>query len=419
MSSLSKNINADGKLTIAYLAPELPALSATFVYQEILELQRNGVSVVPISVHLPGSRAQEDEAKELAGKTRYLYRLPWRTLLANALMTAITRPAKFIAAISVLIGDIFRVGVFSRTAAGLVFRFLVASTVARVLVNTGCRHIHAHFAHVPADIAMYASLLSDVPYSFTAHANDIFVHAWLLEHKVRRSAFTVTISAFNREYLALQGAPPEKIHVVHCGVDAKMFAPHKPREIHRPVRLGSLGRMVEKKGFDILIHACRILKDSGTPFTLELAGDGPLMQDLLTLTRSLGLTGEIGFIGPLAHDRVPGWLDGLDIFVLACRKDRDGDMDGIPVVLMEAMLSGVPVVSTRITGIPELIEDRVSGYLASPEDPWHLASVIEEVIRNDRLRERITRQAVEKIEGEFDLARNVQMLASLFKGNQQ
>ncbi len=418
MSSRSKNRTADRKLTIAYLAPELPALSATFVYQEILELQRNGVSVVPISVHLPGLRAQEDEVRELAGKTRYLYRLPRRTLLANALVTAITRPGKFIAALTALIGDVFRVGTFSRTAAGLVFRFLAASTVARVLVKTGCSHIHAHFAHVPADIAMYASLLSGVPYSFTAHANDIFVHAWLLEHKVRRSAFTVTISAFNRAHLTSQGAPPEKIHVVHCGVDAKAFAHRKPRELHRPVRLGSLGRIVEKKGFDTLIRACRVLKDSGTPFTLELAGDGPLKQDLLTLTRSLGLTGKIGFIGPLPHDRVPGWLDGLDIFVLACRKDREGDMDGIPVVLMEAMLSGVPVVSTRLTGIPELIEDRVSGYLVAPEDPRHLASVIEEVIGDDRLREQITRQAVEKIGQEFDLARNARMLASLFKGNQ-
>ncbi len=418
MSSRSENRTADGKLTIAYLAPELPALSATFVYQEILELQRNGVGVVPISVHLPGSRAQEDEVWELAGKTRYLYQLPRRTLFANALVTAITRPGKFIAALTTLAGDVLHIGVLSRTAAGLVFRFLAASTVARVLVKTGCSHIHAHFAHVPTDIAMYASLLSGVPYSFTAHANDIFVHAWLLEHKVRRSAFTVTISAFNREYLMSQGALPEKIRVVHCGVDAKTFAPHKSREIHRPVRLGSMGRMVEKKGFDTLIRACRILKDSGTPFTLELAGDGPLKQDLLTLTRSLGLTGEIGFIGPLPHDRVPGWLDGLDIFVLACKKDREGDMDGIPVVLMEAMLSGVPVVSTRLTGIPELIRDRVSGYLAGPEDPQHLASVIEEVIGDDRLRERITRQAVEKIGREFDLARNARMLASLFKENQ-
>ena len=173
MSSLSKNINADGKL-IAYLAPELPALSATFVYQEILSPAKR-VSV-PISVHLPIEGA-EDEAKEPPENPASLS-APGGPF-ANALMTAITRPAKFIAAISVLIGDIFRVGVFCRTA-GLCS--VSSPRLWRVLVNTGCRHIHAHFAHVPADIAMYASLLSDAV-QLTAHANDIFVHAWLLEHK--------------------------------------------------------------------------------------------------------------------------------------------------------------------------------------------------------------------------------------------
>ncbi len=402
-------------MTMAYLAPEIPALSATFVYNELLEVEKLGIRVIPISVHIPGTKALEGPARELAERTCYLYRNPLRVFIRDAFFMAFSSRSKFVTALGYALKDALHVGPVNRTAAGILYRFLAASRVARILIDKGCTHIHAHFAHVPTDIAMYASLMTGVPYSFTAHANDIFVRGWLLSEKVRRSKFTAAISEFNREYLITRGASGDKVHIVHCGVHPGSFTRREARGIHGPLKMGSLGRMVEKKGFDVLIDACRILKNARVPFTVELAGDGPLMQELVIQASSSGLSQEVRFMGPLPHEKVPGWLKDLDLFVLPCKKDREGDMDGVPVVLMEAMLSGVPVVSTRLTGIPELIEDRVTGYLADPADPVSLASSIEDAVREGHVLSEVVQNAVDKVHTDFDLSQNAEKLAGLFR----
>ncbi len=403
-------------MNIAYLAPEIPALSATFVYNEILEVEKNGIRVTPISVHKPGSPALEPQARDLASRTLYLYATPWPGLVINAVFMLLKNPVQFMTTLSLAMGDAVKTGLLTRTGLGIVFRFFAASTLSRMLLENRCTHIHAHFAHIPTDIAMYASLLTDIPYSFTAHANDIFVRGWLLEEKVRRSAFALAISGFNRDFLAAHGAPVDKIHVIHCGVDPDSFVCRAPSTIHQPVTMGSLGRFVEKKGFDVLLHTCRVLENSGMPFILELAGDGPLRKDLMDRARSLGIQDSVKFLGPLPHDQVPDWIRGLDLFVLACRKDSEGDMDGIPVVLMEAMLTGVPVVSTRLTGIPELVENLKTGYLADPGDPQGLAAAIEKAVTDDKLRTRIIKEAVIRVSEEFDQTKNARTLAHLFRG---
>jgi glycosyltransferase involved in cell wall biosynthesis len=173
--------------------------------------------------------------------------------------------------------------------------------------------------------------------------------------------------------------------------------------------------MVEKKGFDDLIRACGLLSERKIAFNLEIAGDGPLQSDLQKLAGDGDLAKRVNFIGPLAHDRVPGWLQGLDLFVLACKKDRNGDMDGIPVVLMEAMLAGVPVISCRISGIPELIEDGKSGLLAEPANPGDLAEAIARLLSDDTLAHNFRKNAVDKIQAEFKLSNNVAALNNLFR----
>jgi glycosyltransferase involved in cell wall biosynthesis len=179
-------------------------------------------------------------------------------------------------------------------------------------------------------------------------------------------------------------------------------------------RMGTLGRMVEKKGFDDLIRACSILKDKGVTFHLGIAGDGPQRKYLHDLVNASDLTGDISFQGPLPHDRVPAWMRELDLFVLPCRKDSQGDMDGIPVVLMEAMLSGVPVVSTRLSGIPELVEDGKTGILAAQDAPEDLALAIIRIHSDEQLRDRLRKNAVSRVETEFDIDKNIEKLSRLF-----
>jgi len=402
-------------IKIAYLAPEIPALSATFVYNEILGLEAEGFDVVPISVHMPLSKATGDAIQKLGDRTRYLYTRSGRGFFVTSFLMLMKKPISYVKALSTALSDVARTGMFNRTAMGLFYRFLVGSHVANILIQEECRHLHVHFAHIPTDIAMYASSISGIPFSFTSHANDLFERGWLLKEKVERSGFGVTISEHNRRFLAKKGAAGEKIHVVHCGVDASAFNAREPKTLSTVVKIGTLGRMVEKKGFDILVNACKTLKNRSVSVILEIAGDGPMREALENLAVSLDLSAEIRFIGPLFHSRVPEWMKGLDLFVLPCRKDSHGDMDGIPVVLMEAMLSGVPVVSTKLSGIPELVQDGKTGVLSDPDDPEGLASAIQRILSDASLRNVVRKQAIETVRAEFDLSKNVSRLSNLFR----
>ena len=402
-------------LKIAYLAPEIPALSATFVTTEILQLEKIGFTVLPISVHRPGVLARGPAEDELARKTQYLYETPTPGLLRESLLLFLQQPGRFVATKFMALADACNPGLSLHTRLGLLYRFLAAGKLARLLLQAECRHLHAHFAHIPADLAMYASRLAGISFSFTCHANDLFQRGWLLRQKVERARFTVAISDYNRIFLARQGALVEKIHVVHCGVDCSRFSPDFSERCNAPPRIGTLGRLVEKKGIDVLLRACALLKARGVPLALEIAGDGPDRPMLEQLTAELGLADSVTFLGGLTHSRVADWVKGLDLFALACRKDSSGDMDGIPVVLMEAMAGGTAVVSTRITGIPELITDNICGRIAAPEDPGDLAHAIGQILSDAPLRDRFRRAAVDRVAAEFNLVKSVDRLSNLFR----
>jgi glycosyltransferase involved in cell wall biosynthesis len=402
-------------MRIAYLAPEIPALSATFVYHEIIALGSMGFDVLPISVHLPAIPALEEEARILAEQTILLYPQGWRSFLTAAVLCKLRHPCRYLATIAMLLQDMWTLGCCNRAAAGLFYRFLAATRLARILEAHGCRHLHVHFAHVPTDIAMYAARLAGISFSFTSHANDLFERGWLLKEKVARSAQAMTISEYNRRFLVAQGADEGKIAIVRCGVSPGRFS--GLREHTAPGALpviGSLGRLVAKKGFDTLITAAGMLQRSGCRFRLEIAGDGPLREALAAQAEQEGAAGMITFLGPVANDRIPSWLAGLNQFVLACRVDAQGDMDGIPVALMEAMASGVPVISTTVSAVPELIEDGRSGLLVPSASPPALAEAIARLLNDTELRARCIAGGRQKIEGEFSEEANAKQLSQLF-----
>jgi glycosyltransferase involved in cell wall biosynthesis len=400
---------------IAYLAPEIPALSATFITSEILRLEDGGYRVVPLSMHQPHSPAIGQALEDLGSRTEYLYRTTKSKVLLDNLSMLIRRPQGYFGTLATAVADAVQMGLLNRVGRGLIYRFFIAARVARILLREGCQHLHAHFAHVSTDIAMYAAGISTIPFSFTAHANDIFERGWLLDKKVQRARFAVTISEYNRQLIKKSGGAEHKIHVIRCGVDHQAFAARIGRAENPVPKIGTLGRMVEKKGIDDLIRACKILRDRNMAFRVEIAGDGPLLNELQQLVDDLGLSTQVRFIGPLSHAQVPQWLQALDVFVLACKKDRNGDMDGIPVVLMEAMLAGVPVISTRISGIPELIEDGHNGLLAEPASPDHLGRTIARLMTDETLYRDLRKNAIARVQTEFDLSNNVARLNQLFK----
>lgn len=405
-------------MKIAYLAPEIPALSATFVYNEILQLEILGTQVVPFSVHEPLSNFQDEDVavENLKQKVLPLYRRSKLEVIEDNILLFFTQPRHYLRTLCLLISDVGKVGLFSRTAIGLMYRFLFAGFLAKALIDNQCSHIHVHFAHVPADIAMYAASLAGISFSVTAHANDIFERGWLLAEKVKRSAFFATISEFNKHYLAALGVDAGKIRIVRCGVDFNQFARRQKRKRNKKMTIGIVARLVEKKGLDTLIRSLAILKKQGEDAELLIAGSGPLENELrLLISKCDLLTSDVRFLGAIPHPRVAGFIRSLDVFVLPCKPDTNGDMDGIPVVLMEAMLSGIPVISTRLSGIPELVEDNITGLLIQPDDDQALAEAIRKIAHDNIPREQMIESAIAKVKDEFSLASNTEKLNGLFK----
>lgn len=404
------------EMRIAYLAPEIPALSATFVYQEILQLEKMGLKINSVSIHRPINKALSPELEKLEKRTFYLYEQSFLKVVFTNLLLLVSSPIKYISTLLTVFSDINNVGVFSHVGKGLTFRFIIAAGFVRYLKENNIEHIHANFAHIPTDIAMYAAALHGISFSFNSHANDLFERGWLLKEKVARAKFAVTISAYNKQFLIDKGADESKINVIHCGVDTASFSEREEKKLSSPPVLGALGRMVEKKGFDTLILACDILKREGVAFKLQIAGAGPLKKEFEGLARKLDVLDSIDFMGSISHEDVPDWIKSLDVFVLPCKKDKHGDMDGIPVVLMESMLLGVPVITTRISGIPELVENEETGLLCDPKDTESLAEKIQTLLSNYELRRTLCKNAISKVQSEFELDKNVQLLAKKIVG---
>ena len=402
-------------MKIVYLAPEIPALSATFVYNEILILKDMGVDVLPVSIHRPKSPATDSHLTSLKQQTFYLYEQALLLALWKHVPLMLRHPVHYIQSAMKLLMDLSGQRFKPRQSAARLYQFLYAGLLAHYLSQHKAEHIHVHFAHVPTDIAMYTASFLGIGYSVTSHANDLFERASLIKQKVARSAFFATISKYNIDFLTACGVDTHKLKIIRCGVDDRQFTSVRSRTDTRIRHFGTVGRLVEKKGIDTLIEAFATVAQRYPDSRLSIAGDGPLRMELERQVSGLNISDKVHFLGALAHHQIPGFLTDLDTFVLPCKKDRNGDMDGIPVVLMEAMMNGLPVVSTRISGIPELVIDHQTGLLVSPDHPAELAAVLLHLIETPDIRETLTTSAITHIQSHFSLLINAGKLKQLFE----
>lgn len=394
---------------VAYLAPALTALESTFVYDELFALERRGVQVVPVSVHRPARYLKGHD--DLLSKTHYLYEGGAASTVRRSLVALVgNRALRFQKPFRLLRADLWSEGLWSGRK--LAYQFLVAAQLADILIKKGCQHLHIHFAHVPTQIGMYAAAMAGIPFTVMAHANDIFERAFLLPTKAQRAKKLLTISDFNRAYLERCGVPADKLAVVRCGVQLPDGERPQAVRANPRFRIGSLGRLVEKKGFDVLIEAVAVLKQRRHELELLIAGDGPLRNELMALVEQLELSQSVTFLGPLSHSAVPAWMATLDVFALACKPDANGDMDGIPVVLMEAMAQGVPVVSSRLSGIPELVMDQRSGLLAEPGDVQGMATQLERLMACPEYAKALAEHGQAHVRKEFGQDVNIDRLLS-------
>ncbi|TQV74607.1 glycosyltransferase family 4 protein [Aliikangiella marina] len=397
---------------VLYLAPEVPALSATFVYNEIFALKKEGHFVAVASVHLPAAKVGESVKAEL-GDVFFLYKQSFMHKLKNFCKGVVRNPINSLTTVFVMLKDFFKLGVITNTALGQFYRFFVSFSLANYITENKIEHIHVHFAHVPTDLAMYASLITGRSFSVMAHANDIFERGYLLDEKISRSKFFATISQYNINYLKQFSNKTEKLKIVHCGVDTNAYGEPSLRAKNGVPIIGFLGRLVEKKGCTYLLDAVSQLKAQGESFRLEIVGDGPLLEELKAQTNKLQLNDIVEFKGSMPNKDVLKWLTSLTGFVLPCVEDSNGDKDGIPVSLMEAMLFGVVVISTNLSGIPELVLDEKTGFIAETGNTDDLTRKIAQLLSLDEIqRKNLLGNALNHVVEEFDLQRNANKLST-------
>jgi len=299
--------------------------------------------------------------------------------------------------------------------------FLRAGAIASAVLEAGdIRHLHAHFCHGATTMAMFASQLTGYPFSFTAHAKDIYLPKLnpgdLLSMKLRRAKFVVTCTGANHQHLEAVSAQHAPIHTIYHGVDTARFAPDRDHHVPMLPTILSVGRFVEKKGFPFLIEACRIIREHGIPFHCRIVGEPDEQSQLVhNLIRRYELEQQVS-IGPgVSQEELRAIYQEATVFVLPCHVVDNGDRDGIPNVLAEAMASGTPVISTSVSGIPEIIEDRRNGLLVAPRNPVALANAIEELLVDSGFRNALAQAGRETMCQIFDSSQTTKQLFHLFQ----
>jgi len=403
----------DGEPRIAYMMSRFPKLSETFVLGEIVALERRGVRVDVYPLLRERAAIVHPDAVRVAAVARYE---PFLSpgIAASQLAWLARRPDAYLRAWRDVLAETWGSPNFFAGALGI---FPKVAHMARRMEADGVTHVHCHFANHPAVAGLIVHRLTGIPFSFTAHGSDLHKDRRMLPRKVAEAAFVATISHDNRRLILAECGEgvAEKVHVVRAGVDTALFAPREPRTPGGDaLRVVCVGTLHEVKGQAHLVEACRLLAREGVAVTCRLVGDGPDRRDLEAAIAAAGLTGRVVLTGPLTRPAVADELHRADVLVAPSVPTREGRREGIPVVLMEAMSSGLPVVASGISGIPELVEDGVSGILAPPGDAAAIAAALRRLAGDPALRERMGRAARRRVVSGFDLERSAAELARRF-----
>jgi len=425
MRNLPIDNNPSSQLKVGYVLKRFPRFSETFIINEILELERQGADVEVFSLMHPPEEQRHALLDTLRAPVTYL---PPTGILrrihasqgldtenrndsslkqhleSNPKPFASLFPAK----------DSINAGHIT----------MQATTLAILASARGIQHLHAHFASNATTVALLASRLSRIPFSFTAHARDIYhtyvnpeVDDALRRSKIEEARFVVTVSDYNREHLKgiARSGSQQRIRRLYNGIDLHRFIAKKDESESN--LLIAVGRLVEKKGFPYLIKACGFLRQRGVDFKCMIIGEGPDRDALSTQIKNANLGGLVLLAGQQTQEQLVKTMRKASAVVLPCIVGASGDRDGLPTVLLEGMAMGLPAISTRVAGIPEIIDHKQNGLLVEPENSNQLASAMECILVDSEQRINMGRQARQKAERCFDLAKNVAVLKDYFAGS--
>jgi colanic acid/amylovoran biosynthesis glycosyltransferase len=402
---------------IAYLTDHYPATSHTFVQREVIALRERGVDVRTFSIHAVGAEhvLSRRDAEEFRTTDALLPATPLQVLGAHA-AALLRHPRAYLATVA----DAARMPASTpRARIWQAFYLAEAILLWRRCRRDGIRHVHAHFASPGADVAHLFGRFARRAgrrgggWSFSAHGTDITdADPGVLAAKIRDADLVVCVSDHGRAQLMVLVGEEHwpKLHVVHCGIDLADFASAAPeRAADGQVRLLAVGRLVAVKGHGVLIEAVARLAAEGVDAIATIVGDGPRRAALEALARELGVAGRVRFAGRVGQDDIRRFYAEADVFCLP------SFAEGVPVVLMEAMAAGVPVVASRISGIPELVDDGVTGVLVPPGRPDRLAGAVRALAADPAGRERLAAAGRERIEAEFEVRASARILHGLLE----
>ncbi len=396
-------------MKIAYIVSRFPHLPESFILREIDALEAHGSEVILCPLVRHRERVSHPETR------RWIERAWYTPFISPAIARDVLRelgrqPAR---ATRAIVEPLARVATTPNFLVGTLGILPKSFHLARRLKAAGVDHIHAHFATHPTMAAWIIHRLTGISYSFTAHAHDIYVHTAMLRQKMADARFVVAISEYNRALLGRFG-DVAKVHVIHCGVNLERY-PLQQESPPGPFTILSVASLQPYKGLEYLIRACALLRDRQSgPFRCRIAGGGELRESLQQLIDQLQLREHVELLGPQTQDAVAALLQTAHLFVLPSIRTSSGKMEGLPVVLMEALAVGLPVISTSISGIPEIIRPGETGQLVPPADPAALADAIINVMRDPAAARAAGRRGRQLVEAEFSLDRNVEALRRLF-----
>lgn len=401
---------------IAFVLKGYPRLSETFIAQEIRALELAGLDLLIVSLRHPTDKRRHPTHDEIEARVHYLpeylHQEPLRVLRG---WWRARRAPGYRRAWRSWMRDLRRDRTRNR-----IRRFGQAMVLFAELPGS-VEQLHAHFMHTPGSVTRYCAQMLDWPWSFSAHARDIWTtDQWELREKLDDCEWGVTCTASNLEYLQSLCAKPGKLELLYHGLDLKRF-PHFDRtaamrdgsDARHPVRLLSVGRAVEKKGYDVLLKALARLPDS-LHWQLEHVGGGELTESLKSQADELGIGERIQWHGALAQAEVLACYRRVDLFVLASKLAADGDRDGLPNVIVEAQSQGLACVSTAVSAIPELLEDGVNGLLVPGGDTEAMTEALRKLIVAPSERERMGQAGEAIVRANFDLHPGVRRLVERF-----
>lgn len=406
-------------MTVAYMMSRFPKLTETFILYEIIALQKQDLDVSLYPLWREKTTMMHPEAEPLVEKANFAPTLSWSIIVSNLHFLRCCR-RRYLAAVWALLrcnwGSL-------RYFVGALAIIPKSAFFARLMTAEGISHIHAHFASHPAAAAFFIHRLTGIPYSFTAHGSDIHREKRMLAEKVAEAKFVASISNFNRDVILkacnYDEAAEKKLKIIHCGVDSGLFKPKPSRNGRytegKTLNLICIGTLHEVKGQSYLLEACRILQKRQIPFKCRFVGSGPDETALKTQVTEAGMEKHIHFLGNKPRNEVVRLIQEADVLVAPSVPSQDGRREGIPVVIMEAMACELPIVASKLSGIPELVTDGLNGLLIPPGDAGSLADALAFLYYKPEIRREMGLAGREVILGSFDLNSNAAQLAKRFQ----